>query len=196
MQTVSSDISNRIKMLRRILKSKWFWVIFLLTAAGVYLYFPGTVSNLVDQIQLQLNRQFGKESTLDEALKNQTVKDWDYTTDLITANVIGTDLEKGTLTVSFVWPPGMINTLFGNERPVPEKTIKITCPKEESDLYAVRVPKDLQNPEPLETKLLQSGIDIVAEAQSEDTLFGYCADAECTEINRSCQLNRTILVEE
>ena len=140
--------------------------------------------------------RFGKELTFDEALQNQATKDWNFETDQVTANVIGTDPEKETLVLSFVWPPGFLNTVFGSERPVPEKTVKITCPKEEGTLTATRVPKDLRNPEPLDTKLLQTGIDIVVEAQSEDTLFGYCANEECSEINHYCQLNRTILVEE
>jgi len=183
-------------MLKRILKSKWFLIILLLAAGGAYLYFSGTIGNLIAQIQLQLNLRFGKERTFDEALQDQAIKDWDFETDQVTANVIGTDPEKETLTLSFVWPPEFINAKFGNERPVPEQIVKIGCPKEESELYATRAPEDLENPEPLDTQLLQGGIDVAAEAQSGDVLFGYCANEECTEINHFCQLNRTILVEE
>src|SRR3990172_7834917 len=183
-------------MLKRILKSKWFLIILLLAAGGAYLYFSGTIGNLIAQIQLQLNLRFGKERTFDEALQDQAIKDWDFETDQVTANVIGTDPENGTLTLSFVWPPEFINSKFGEERPVPDQTVKITCPEEESDLYATRVPKDQQTLSPMETELLESGINIVSTAQSGDSLIGFCINQECTEISRGCELRRTILVEE
>lgn len=163
-----------------------------MVATGVYLYFTGTLSRWALELQLR----FSKERAFDEALQDQATKEWDYTTDPVTANVIGSDLEAGTLLLSFVWPPGFLTARFGNERPVPDQIVKITCPKEESDLFATRVPKDLQTPRPMETKLLESGIEIVRAAQSGDSLIGYCANEECSEISRFCQLNRTFIVEE
>jgi len=179
-------------MLRRIFTSWKFWLVVLVMIATAYLYFSGTIDSWVSKIRIR----FGKELTFDEALRDQNTKDWDYTTDQVTANVIGTDPEKETLVLSFVWPPGFLNLVFGSERPVPEKTVKITCPKEESDLYAIRVPKDQQDLSPMETKLLESGIDIVNTAQSGDSLIGFCNNQDCTEISRGCELRRTLIVEE
>ena len=179
-------------MLKRILKSWKFWLVVLILTAAAYFYFNGTIDRWISQIQMRL----GKELTFDEALQNQATKDWDFETDQVTANVIGTDPEKETLTLSFVWPPGFLNLVFGSERPVPEKTVKITCPKEESDLYATRVPKDQQDPSPMETELLESGINIVSTAQSGDSLIGFCNNQDCAEISRGCELRQTILVEE
>ncbi len=180
-------------MVKRILKSKWFWLVVLLVSLGVALYSYG-IPNLLYYWDRIFNPP--KDITLEEALQEQITKDWDYTTDPVTANVVSSDLEAGTLLLSFVWPPGFIRARFGGETPPPNQTVEITCPKEESGLYATRVPKDLQTSQPMETKLLESKIDIVSTAQSGDSLIGLCANEECTEINRFCQLNRTFIVEE
>ncbi len=149
-------------MLKRILKSWKFWLIILVLATAAYLYFSGTLPRWINQLRIR----FSKDRTFDEALQDQSTKDWDYLTDPVTANVIGSDLEAGTLVLSFVYPPGFLDARFGDERPVPDLTAKITCPKEESILTATRVPKDLKNPEPLDTELLESEIDIVKTAIS------------------------------
>ena len=169
-----------------------------MVGVAAILYFSGNFFLLTERIRGWVNKiqvQFGKELTFDEALQDQSTKDWNFETDQVTANVIGTDPENGTLIVSFVWPPEFINSKFGNERPVPEQTVKITCPKEESELYATRVPKDQQTLSPMETELLESGISIVSTAQSGDSLIGFCINRECAEISRGCELRRTFLVD-
>ncbi|OGC62476.1 hypothetical protein A3J33_02290 [candidate division WWE3 bacterium RIFCSPLOWO2_02_FULL_53_10] len=186
-------------MIKRVFKSKWFRITLLVGVAVAYLYLSGAYIVITGKAESWINElrvRFGKELTFEEALQDQTTKDWDFETDQVTANVIGTDPENGTLTLSFVWPPEFINSKFGEERPVPDQTVKITCPEEESDLYATRVPKDQQTLSPMETELLESGINIVSTAQSGDSLIGFCINQECTEISRGCELRRTILVEE
>lgn len=159
---------------------------------GYYLYSTGVVGKII----LKIQDPFFEKKTIEEALKDQAVKDWDYTTDQATANVISTDIENGTLVLSFVWPPDFINSKFGEERPVPEETVEITCPKEESYLYFTRVVGKQQTTNPEDFQQIGSGIDIVAEAQSGDSLLGYCATEECEEINRECVLLRTVFAEE
>lgn len=177
-------------MLKRIVKSKWFWIVFLFAALGVAYYYGSDIAvYYVDRI---INPP--ENLTFDEALQLQSAKDWDYTTDLVTANVIGTDLENNTITVSFVWPPSFITKIFGNKDPT--STVKVSCTKEESAVTVTRVLKEQQTPEPQETKVIETEIDIVSEAQSGDTVIAYCADEECSEIIRVCELNRTFIVEE
>jgi len=181
-------------MLKRILKSWKFWLIVLLSIVIVALYLSGVITRLVAYVDSTLNPP--EDISVDEALQQQAALDWNYNDNPITANVIGTDPENGTLSVSFVWPTGFINERFENERPVPDQTVKITCSKEDSAYYITRVPKSQQDVTKMEAKLDQTGINIIEMAQSGDSIIGLCANEECSEINRSCQLHRTFLVEE
>ena len=179
-------------MLKRIIKSKWFWLVFLFIVAlrvayhygygfDTAVYYVGRIINPPENL------------TFDEALQLQSAKESDHTTDLVTANVIGTDPKNNTLTVSFVWPPGFVTKIFGDKEPT--STVKVGCTKEESSITVTRVLKDQQTPEPQDTKVLETGVDIVSEAKSEDSIIAFCADEECSELIRICELNRTFVVE-
>lgn len=179
-------------MLKRILKSKWFWVgtLVLASGAGFYLYRnPGLIENL----GRLLNRppDLPEDFNISDVIQYEDVADWEFERDPVIADIVSVNSEDQTMNLSFIQPTGFITERFGETET--DLTVKIGCTKEESSLYVTSVPKDYQTNDPLEAKLQETGIDIFAEARDSDSITGVCSSQDCTEINKSCQLYRTEL---
>ncbi|OGC66719.1 hypothetical protein A3J33_02285 [candidate division WWE3 bacterium RIFCSPLOWO2_02_FULL_53_10] len=183
-------------MLKRILKSKWFWVATLVLVGGAWLYLsrnPGLIEDLKSSLNTPPN--LSEDFNISDVIQYEDTTDWKFERDPVVAGIISIDPKDQKMGLNFILPTGFITERFG-ENEESTLTIKIGCTNEESSFYVATVPKDYQTGDPLEPKLQETGIDIFAKALDGDSIIGLCANQDCTEINRSCQLYRIIATEE
>lgn len=183
-------------MLKRILKSKWFWIVVLILAAtgGAWLYLSRN-PNFIEDLRSRINRpqDLPQEFDISDVIQYEDITNWDFERDPVIADIVSVDSENQTMGLTFILPTGFITERFSEGDP--DLTVKIGCTKEESSLYVTSVPKDFQATDKLEAELQETGIGIFSEAGDGDYLVGLCANEKCSEINRGCQLHRIVAEE-
>jgi len=179
--------------MRGIFGKKLFWAILILLVVilgGLYLYFfTGTVNYL----RVTVENLFAKKVTPEEYLAEQDQKDWDYTTQIATGNIMDYNPEEKTILLSFVRPPKLVEKLGGLDNST--KTVKISCSNEQSSYYVTKIKASDTSGASNETQLMESNTDLFGIMRVGDAFFGFCADEFCDEISQTCELHQTIIEE-
>ncbi len=179
-------------MIRKLLKKPLFWIVSVLlivVLGGFYLYsYTGVFSTLEFKIRSLIEPPL----TAEEYLAAQAEKDWDFNTQITTANILDYDPEGRTVTLSFIYPVKLAEKL-GVDNPV--KTVKVSCSNEDSRYFVTKIKASDTTGASNETKLIESNTDLFDTMRVGDAFFGFCADEDCNEINKNCELHQAIVEE-
>lgn len=178
-----------------VLKKIFVFVLAPIILAGLgYLYFSGNSEKLFAPLRPFTDRLFGiKELTPAKYNQYRNSIAWDYTTQYVAGNVLGFGADGKTLRLSFTSPLNFANKITSEDH---AKNVKVTCPKEDTSYYVTKVKtSEYYEGAPTDTKLIQKGVKLFELARVGDTLFGFCADENCDEISKGCELYQTIVQE-